>query len=78
LVIDGVDAAGRIEGVQIFHAGTRTDDAGRLVTAGGRVLNVVARGDTLEQARERAYAAADLIRFEGKQLRRDIGTEVVG
>ncbi|MFN4840120.1 MAG: phosphoribosylamine--glycine ligase [Phycisphaerales bacterium] len=78
LVIDGVENAAKIEGVQIFHAGTRTDDTGRLVTAGGRVLNVVARGDTLEQARERAYAAADMIRFEGKQVRRDIGTDIVG
>ena len=45
------------------------------VTAGGRVLNVVALGKTFEEARERAYAACDLISFEGKQFRTDIGAK---
>ena len=57
----------------MFHAGTKVDDKGRLVTAGGRVLNVVALGDSFEDARTRAYEACDLIEFEGKQFRRDIG-----
>ena len=56
---------------QVFHAGTaRRGD--RLVTAGGRVLGVTALGDDLADARARAYAAADLISFDGMQLRRDI------
>jgi len=69
--ITGVEAAARCEGVQIFHAGTATQD-GKLVTNGGRVLNVSALGATFEQARSRAYEAAALIHFEGKQLRSDI------
>jgi phosphoribosylamine--glycine ligase len=58
--------------VVVFHAGTALKD-GKVVTSGGRVLGVTALGATLEEARAKAYAAADLIRFEGKQLRRDIG-----
>ncbi|MEZ4251123.1 MAG: phosphoribosylglycinamide synthetase C domain-containing protein [Polyangiales bacterium] len=56
----------------VFHAGTKAADEG-FVTAGGRVLAVTATGLTLDEAADRAYAAADRIRFEGKQLRRDIG-----
>ena len=62
------------EGVQVFHAGTRREPDGRLVTAGGRVLTVCALGDDLAQAAHRAYAAADRIQFRGKHARRDIGT----
>jgi phosphoribosylamine--glycine ligase len=58
-------------GVELTHAGTAERD-GRIVTAGGRVLNVTALGDGLRAAREAAYAAADMIAFEGRQLRRDI------
>ncbi len=76
-VIKGIDDACALEGVTVFHAGTAVNPEGELVTAGGRVLNVVALGDTFEQARERAYAAADLISFEGKQLRRDIGAKAL-
>ena len=57
----------------MFHAGTTTNYDGELVTAGGRVLNVTALGDSFEEARERAYEACDLINFEGKQYRTDIG-----
>ncbi len=60
------------EGILIFHAGTR-GDGGRLFTNGGRVLSVVGLGEDLEQARERSLAGADLVEFEGKTLRRDIG-----
>jgi phosphoribosylamine--glycine ligase len=60
----------------VFHAGTARVQ-GRLVTAGGRVLNVSARGRTLHEARERAYAAAELITFEGRQLRSDIAQRAV-
>ena len=69
--IEGVEEAAVEPGVEVLHAGT-TEESGRLVTAGGRVLNVTARGGSLAEARERAYAAADRIRFDGKQLRRDI------
>jgi len=58
--------------VVIFHAGTSLKN-GEVVTNGGRVLGVTALGATLEEARTKAYAAADKIAFEGKQLRRDIG-----
>ena len=66
------DAASFDPEVVVFHAGTTLRD-GTVVTNGGRVLGVTALGSTLEVARSKAYAAADLIRFEGKQLRRDIG-----
>jgi phosphoribosylamine--glycine ligase len=71
--IEGVDAA-EATGAQVFHAGTalRGD---HLVTNGGRILNVTAAGDSLEQARSRAYAAADLISFAGMRRREDIARE---
>ena len=72
-VIEGLDAAAKVEGVTIFHAGTRRDPQGRLVAAGGRVLNVTATGPTLAEARERAYRAVDLIRWPEGFCRRDIG-----
>jgi phosphoribosylamine---glycine ligase len=59
--------------VMAFHAGTARDAAGRLVTAGGRVLGITARGDDLGQARARAYAAIQKIHFAGMHFRRDIG-----
>ncbi len=70
--ITGLDEAAAVEGVTVFHAGTRRE-GDRFVTAGGRVLTVTAVGDTVDQAAERAYRAADRIEFEGKHLRRDIG-----
>ena len=70
--IEGLDEAARIDGVRIYHAGTREQD-GKLYTSGGRVLNVTGRGATLSQALDRAYAAAEVIRFDGKDYRRDIG-----
>lgn len=72
-VITGFEDADAMEGVSVFHAGTRLDQAGRLVTAGGRVLNVVATGESLEAARTRAYEAVKLISFSGAQFRTDIG-----
>ncbi len=76
-VITGIDEAEQIDGVTVFHAGTKQNDAGELVTNGGRVLNVVALGDTFEQARDRAYEACDVIDFEGKQFRHDIGARAL-
>lgn len=72
-VILGIEEAEALEGVTVFHAGTTRNADGELMTAGGRVLNVVALGGTFEEARERAYEACDLINFEGKQFRTDIG-----
>jgi phosphoribosylamine--glycine ligase len=70
--IRGLEAAGAVEGVEIFHAGTERRD-GRLVANGGRVLNVTARGRTVAEAQARAYAAIDLIDWPGGFCRRDIG-----
>jgi phosphoribosylamine---glycine ligase len=71
--ITGLDDAAKLPGVQIFHAGTRRDEQGRIVTAGGRVLSVTASGSSPREARERAYAAVKKIHFEGMQVRTDIG-----
>ena len=70
--IEGLEAAGRLEGVEVFHAGTKAVD-GRVVTNGGRVLGVTALGANLAEARSTAYGAADRISFEGVQRRNDIG-----
>ncbi len=66
--LDGVD-----KDVVVFHAGTKMQEDGALVTNGGRVLGVTARGDDIPAAREKAYANVEKIRFEGAQYRRDIG-----
>lgn len=71
--IEGLEEASRLEGVYIFHAGTRRDERGRLLTAGGRVLGVTAVSENLHQAREKAYYAASLIKWEGMHYRKDIG-----
>lgn len=73
-VISGLDAVG--EDVFVTHAGTATAQDGSLVTAGGRVLGVTALGRDADAARTAAYAAADMISFEGKQLRGDIAAKV--
>jgi len=70
--ISGLDAAFGTD-VKVFHAGTRLDANGSVITAGGRVLCVCATGDGLSQARDRAYAAAYRIHFDGAFFRRDIG-----
>jgi phosphoribosylamine---glycine ligase len=62
----------------VTHAGTAVDAAGNVVTAGGRVLSVTALGADTESARATAYSAADVIDFNGRQLRRDIAARVVG
>lgn len=73
--IEGIEDAEAVEGVTVFHAGTAQQPNGEIVTAGGRVLNIVALGDTLAEARERAYTAAGRIRFDGMQVRSDIAAE---
>jgi phosphoribosylamine--glycine ligase len=74
-VISGLDDVP--DEVEVTHAGTATDEQGAIVTAGGRVLNVTGLGDGPDTARDAAYAAADLITFEGRQLRRDIALRAV-
>ncbi len=76
-VIDGLDEAEAVPGVDIYHAGTRRE-GDRVLTAGGRVLGITARGVTLAEARERAYCAAHLVQFSGKQMRHDIGHRALG
>ncbi|HYQ41012.1 MAG TPA: phosphoribosylamine--glycine ligase [Polyangiaceae bacterium] len=76
-VITGLERANAVPGVQVFHAGTSLRD-GQVVTSGGRVLGVTARGSTLREAHARAYQAADEIAFEGRQFRRDIGARALG
>ena len=71
-VISGLADAAALEGIALTHAGTARDADGNLVTAGGRVLNVTALGRRPAEARERAYEAAAMIDFDGKQLRTDI------
>jgi phosphoribosylamine---glycine ligase len=63
--------------VEVTHAGT-AEAGGEVVTAGGRVLNVTALGPDVAAARDAAYAAADMIEFDGRQLRRDIAVEAAG
>ncbi|MEW6325348.1 MAG: phosphoribosylamine--glycine ligase [Nitrospirota bacterium] len=71
--IDGMDAIRTMKEIQLFHAGTAMHD-GRLVTHGGRVFGVGAVAVSLPEALKQAYQAAELIHFEGKHYRRDIGT----
>lgn len=75
-VITGIEKAEELPGVTVYHAGTAERD-GELVTAGGRVLDVTAVAPTFEEARERAYTACELIDFEGKTYRSDIGMRAV-
>ncbi len=70
-IIEGIEA---VEGAVVFHAGTK-QDGDRLVTAGGRVLGVTARGLDLKASIDLAYNAVGRIQFEGMQYRRDIGVK---
>lgn len=74
---DDGQLAGPLEGVTVFHAGTERDGDGRFVTAGGRVLAVTGVGASIAQARERAYAGAALVTFEGRLLRHDIALKAI-
>jgi phosphoribosylamine--glycine ligase len=74
---DVIEGAEGWKGGVVFHAGTTRKD-GRLVTAGGRVFGVTALGETIESAIERAYEGVARIRFEGMQVRKDIGARAVG
>ena len=70
--ITGLEDAARVPGVQVFHSGSSQQD-GKLLTAGGRVLGVTAAAPSLEDALARAYGAMALIHFDGIYYRRDIG-----
>ena len=72
LPISGLESLKSEPDVYCYHAGTRFDDEGRVVTNGGRVLDVTALGKTIREARERAYAAAEKISFANKYMRTDI------
>src|SRR5471032_952614 len=78
-LIEGLDAAAQVEGVKIFHAGTITSngDDTRILANGGRVLNVCARGRSVREAQQRAYAAVDLIKWPEGFCRRDIGWQAI-
>ncbi len=69
--VEGLDAVEEDADLVVFHAGTKAD-GGRVVTSGGRVLGVTARGKDLGEARAKAYAACEKIHFAGMQFRRDI------
>jgi phosphoribosylamine--glycine ligase len=75
--IRGLEAASKVEGVEIFHAGTKADGK-RIVANGGRVLNVTAMAPTVQEARARAYKAVDLIDWPEGFCRRDIAWRAVG
>jgi len=70
--IEGIEEAAQVPGVEVFHAATAVRD-GRLVTSGGRVLTVVGRAPTFDEAIERAYAGVNRISFDGMHFRQDIG-----
>ena len=73
--IKGLEQFDGKDGYYVFHAGTKLDD-GKIVTNGGRVLGVTAKGDTLKEARANAYEATKLIDFDNKYMRTDIGKEL--
>jgi phosphoribosylamine--glycine ligase len=75
--IKGVDQARALDGVTVFHAGTKRDESGRLLAHGGRVLNVCATGPTIAAAQKRAYEAVDRIDWPDGFCRRDIGWRAV-
>lgn len=72
-VITGLADAEKLDAVAVFHAGTARNDAGEIVTAGGRVLGVTATGENFREARERCYTAVSRIHYENAHYRRDIG-----
>ncbi|MDO9562128.1 MAG: phosphoribosylamine--glycine ligase, partial [Bradyrhizobium sp.] len=75
-VIDGLEDAAGVDGVEIFHAGTKAD-GGKILSNGGRVLNICATGRTVTEAQQRAYAAVDRIKWPEGFCRRDIGWQAV-
>ena len=74
-VIDGLDTFKECDGYYCFHAGTKRTEAG-IVTNGGRVLGVTAKGSDLREARANAYKATEWVRFDNKYMRHDIGKAI--
>ncbi len=75
-IITGLEEAGQLEDVLVFHAGTKEQD-GDIVTSGGRVLGVTALGETISDAKARAYEAVDIIKFDDVYCRRDIADKAI-
>jgi phosphoribosylamine--glycine ligase len=76
-IIRGLEDAGKLEDVKVFHAGTRLDENGNAVTNGGRVLGITAIGDTVAGAKLKAYQAVKCIRWEGGWCRKDIADKAI-
>jgi phosphoribosylamine--glycine ligase len=76
LSIEGLEEAGKLDDVVVFHAGTRRSPEGRVLTSGGRVLNVSGVGPTVADARQRAYEGLSRISFEGMWNRTDIAAAI--
>ena len=74
--IKGLETFEGKEDYYCFHAGSKLDDRGRIVTSGGRVLGITAKGATLKEARAKAYEAAEWVSFDNKYMRRDIGKAI--
>ena len=74
--ITGLERFGAESDYYCFHAGSKTDEKGRIVTNGGRVLGVTAKADTLGEARRKAYEATGWVNFENKYMRHDIGKAI--
>ena len=75
-VIEGLENFKDKDGYWVFHAGSKFDTEGRIVTNGGRVLGVTATGENLKEARKNAYAATEWVRFANKYMRHDIGKAI--
>jgi len=75
-LIEGLDEAAKVDGVEIFHAGTKAD-GDHILASGGRVLNICARGNSVRDAQTRAYAAVDRIKWPDGFCRRDIGWRAI-
>ena len=75
-VIEGLENFKDKDGYWVFHAGSKFDTEGRIVTNGGRVLGVTATGGNLKEARKNAYAATEWVRFANKYMRHDIGKAI--
>jgi phosphoribosylamine--glycine ligase len=74
-LIKGLERFEKEEGYYCFHAGTKQTEKG-IVTNGGRVLGVTAKGSTLKEARANAYAATEWVQFDNKYMRHDIGKAI--
>jgi phosphoribosylamine--glycine ligase len=77
-IIVGLDEAAKMRDVKVFHAGTRLDPGGAVLTDGGRVLGITALGATLADAKAKAYEAVAKISFAGAFYRRDIADKALG